>query len=197
MRLFDYSRRRRRRSSGQALVEFSLIIPIFMLFVVAIAEFAFLLTIKIGVTDAAQDAVQLAAQLGNTPGADCTVLQLVEKDMGAPTDRTKIRSVAIFWTDVNSANKGANTYIRSGTLACPNGGIVPYSISGGTGYPTTARCNIVSGAGCVSGHNGVDWIGVTISYQYAWITPLPAMANMGSAAPLFVQTSTSRLEPIQ
>jgi len=37
---------------------------------------------------------------------------------------------------------------------------------------------------------------VTITYQYKWITPLPGLVGLGSA-PLIVQTSVSRLEPVQ
>jgi len=184
-------------SRGQALVEFALVFPIFMTLVVAIAEFSFLLTIKIGVTDATQDAVQLASQLGNTPDADCTVLQLIEKDMGTPINKTNIQSVAIFWTNLSGQNLGADTYIRSGTITCANGVIVPYSMSGSAGYPVANRCNIVSGIGCASGHGGVDWIGVTITYKYTWVTPLPYLVGLGTTAPTFVQTSASRLEPIQ
>ena len=168
----------------------------FLVLIVALAEFAFLLTVKVGLADTSQDAVQLAAELGNATNADCTVLQLVEKDMSSPIDRTKIQSVSFFWTDPTGLNKGASTYVRNGTMTCANGGTVPYSASG-TGYPVANRCNIVSGLGCASGHGGVDWIGVTITYQYAWITPLPTLIGQQSSPPTFVQTSTSRLEPIQ
>jgi hypothetical protein len=183
---------RRRRARGQALVEFALIIPIFLTLIVAIAEFAFLLTVKIGVTNTAQDAVQLGAELGNTPNADFFILQIVERDMGAPIDKTKIVSASIFKTNLYGANLGADTYVRSGTWTV-NGITIPWSASGGAGYPTNSRCNVIATIVC----GGVDWIGVTITYQYAWITPLPNLAGMGGAAPLFVQTSTSRLEPVQ
>ena len=179
---------------GQALVEFALIIPLFLILIVALAEFSFLLTVKVGVSDTAQDAVQLASELGNTANADCTVLQLVEKDMGAPIDKAKIQSVSFFWTDVTGANKGANTYVRTGTMTCANGGTVPYS-STANGYPIASRCNFV--LGCGPGKPGVDWIGVTITYQYAWITPLPSLIGLQGSPPTFVQTNTSRLEPVQ
>jgi Flp pilus assembly protein TadG len=71
-------------SRGQALVEFSLVILTFMTLVVAIAEFAFFLTAKAGVTSAAQDSVQLASELGNTPNADFYILQEVDNDMAPP-----------------------------------------------------------------------------------------------------------------
>jgi Flp pilus assembly protein TadG len=47
---------RRRRSRGQALVEFALIIPIFMTLVVAIAEFSVLFTSYTSLGFASHDA---------------------------------------------------------------------------------------------------------------------------------------------
>jgi hypothetical protein len=188
-------RRRRRRSPGQALVEFALIIPIFMLLIVSICELAFFLTVKVGVTDATQDAVQLAAQMGNADDTDFDVLQLVEKDLSAPIDKTRIQSVVIFETDLTGKNYGAaDTYTRGGSLPNKAGTLtVPYSLSGGKGYGEGSRCNSVAISIC----GGVQWIGVTITYQYAWLTAFPTLIGLGSINPTIVQTSTSRLEPIQ
>ena len=183
---------RRRRSRGQALVEFAFIIPIFMTLIVAIAEFSFLLVVKVGVTDTAQDAVQYASELGQTTNADFFILQLVEKDMAAPINKQEIQSVVIFKTNLLGANLGSDTYTRTGTWTL-NSVTIPYSLSGTKGYPETSRCNTVDTSVC----GGVQWIGVTVTYKYAWITPLPNLVGLGTTPPTFVQTSTSRLEPIQ
>jgi Flp pilus assembly protein TadG len=192
--------RRSRGSRGQTLVEFSLVILPFLIVITAICEFAFLLTVKVGVTDTAQDAVQLASEMGNQTDTDWYVLQLVEKDMSAPIDKTKIVSVEIFWTDsYGTTNKGEDKYLRNGgTFANQAGATVPYSASTAS-YPVASRCNINSNVGCVTGHTsgGVDWIGVKITYQYSWVTPLASLIGLGSSAPTFVQSSTSRLEPVQ
>ena len=108
----------RRRHPGQALVEFALVIPIFLVLVVAIAEFAFLLTVKTGITFASEDATQYAAELGNAADADCYILQLIESDIQAPVDRSRIQSVSIFWTDLNGSNLGADTWTRTGNHLC-------------------------------------------------------------------------------
>jgi len=191
MRLVGHPRRRR-RSGGQALVEFTLIIPIFMTLVVAIAEFSFLLVVKIGVTNTAQDAVQYASELGQTTNADFYILQLVEKDMAVPINRQRIQSVVIFKTNLLGTNLGSDTYTRTGSWTL-NSVTIPYSLSGTKGYAETSRCNIVDTSIC----GGVQWIGVTITYNYSWITPLPNLVGLGTSPPVFVQTSTSRLEPIQ
>jgi len=199
MRLFGKPGKQRRRHRGQALVEFSLIIPIFMTLVVAIAEFSFLLTIKIGITDTAQDAVQTAAEMGNNPDADFAILSRVEADLTSPADKTKIQSVEIIWTNnYGNANNGEMRYTRTGLLHNKaNTATVPYTADAGGAYPYTARCNIVSGVGCPSGHSTVDWIAVKITYKYAWVTPLPGLVGLSSTAPTIVQFSICRMEPIQ
>jgi len=73
---------------------------------------------------------------------------------------------------------------------------IPYTQMS-NGYPAANRCNVVLATGCATGHTGVDWIGVTITYAYQWITPLPGMIGLGGSPPTFVETNTSRLEPIQ
>lgn len=186
-----------RRSVGQTLVEFALVIPIFLTVVVAIAEFAFLLTVRTGITYASQDASQIASELGNSPDADVYILQQIEKDVMAPVDKARIQTVTIFWTDLNGSNKGANTFTRTGSMHnAANTVTVPYTQTS-SGYPVANRCNIVLATGCASGHTGVDWIGVTITYSYQWITPLPSMIGIGGTGPTLVETNTSRLEPIQ
>jgi Flp pilus assembly protein TadG len=187
----------RRRHRGQGLVEFALVIPIFITLIVAIAEFGYMLTIKNAITMASQDATQLAAQLGNSTDADVYVLRQIETDLQAPVDKSKITGVSIFWTDLNGVNHGANTYVRTGAMSNTDGSVtVPYTRTS-NGYPVANRCNVISAQGCASGHTGVDWIGVTITYQYAWITPLPSLIGLGGSPPTFTETMTSRLEPIQ
>jgi Flp pilus assembly protein TadG len=188
-------RRNRRRSRGQAMVEFSLVLLPFLTLIVATIEFSFLLTAKIGVTNTAQDAVQLASRLGNSGDADFQVLQLVEMDISAPLSKSKIVSIEIFSTDVyGKINNGEDKYTRGGSYANPldTTKTVPY-LQVSTGYLPASRCNTVTVSVC----GGVDYVGVIVTYKYSWVTPLPNLAGLGSTAPTFVQSSVSRLEPIQ
>jgi Flp pilus assembly protein TadG len=186
-------RRRRRESRGQALVEFTLIIPIFLTIIVGLMEFSFLLTTKIGVTNTAQDAVQLASQLGNTASSDFQILKLVEKGISAPMDKTKIVSVEIFKTDVYGTKNLLtleDRYTRDGgTYPDPSDPnippkTVPYTQRTHT-YDPSIRQNVVA--------TGVDYVGVIVTYRYTWITPI----SLGSTGMTFVQSSVSRMEPIQ
>jgi len=188
--------RRRRPSTGQALVEFALVIPIFLTLVVGIFEFGYMVTIKNELTYSAQDAAQVAAEMGNTSGADFYVLKQLESDLTDPINKPSIVSVKIFQSNAYGGSFGSNTYYRSGSWTGPDGTTIPWGpVGGGGGYPDSARCTVM--LGCPGGHSGVDWIGITITYQYHWLTPLPSLVGLGSTAPTIVQTTTTRLEPIQ
>jgi hypothetical protein len=166
-----------------------------MTLVVAIIEFSFLLTVRVGITTSSQDAVQLAAELGNGASADFQILSLVERDVSPPMSKVKIVSVVIFSTDAyGKVNKGQDKYTRDGGVYKNPSDVtqtLPYTPAP-AGYAPVDRCNVVAAVIC----GGVDYIGVTITYQYKWITPLPGLVGLGSA-PLIVQTSVSRLEPVQ
>jgi Flp pilus assembly protein TadG len=198
MRLIGHPLRRHRRSRGQALAEFSLVLLPFMMIIVALIEFSFLLTVKIGVTDTAQDAVQLAAELGTDQTSDFQVLQLVQKDVSAPMDPSKIVSVEIFKTDIyGKVNSGEDKYVPGAPFYQEPGATAPVPTvpfnQVSTGYLPSARCNTVAATVC----GGVNYIGVIVTYQYSWVTPLPNLVGLGSSPPKFVQTSVSRMEPIQ
>jgi Flp pilus assembly protein TadG len=192
----------RRRALGQALVEFALVIPIFITLVVAIAEFAFLFASFLSVSFASRDGVQMAAELGNAPCADYVVVDRIERDVTAPVDKAKITGIDIFWSDGAGNVKGGavNNWVRGGSSSCtlPDTTTitVPYHQTS-NGYPLASRCNIVSAADCVSGHTTIDTIGVKITYQYSWITPLPSLLGGSGTGMQMVQSNMMRLEPVK
>ena len=191
-----------RRRRGQALVEFALVIPIFLTLVVAIAEFAFMFSSYLSISFASRDGVQTAAEMGDAPGADLVILQQIEQDVSAPVDKTKIVKVDIFWSDTSGNIKlgAVNTWIRGGssTVTLPGGTIVtvPYTQSTNS-YPLSSRCNVLSAAGCDPGHTTIDTIGVKITYQYSWITPLPGLIGQSGSGMQMVQSNMMRLEPVK
>ena len=174
------------------MVEFTMVFMIFMTIVVSLLEFSFVLTVKIGITNTAQDAVQMASQAGNIASADFQILRLVEKDVSLPMNQSKIVSVEIFKTDsYGVTNLGEDKYTRDGgpyKNPSDTTQIVPYT-QGTHTYLPAIRQNVVS--------KGVDYIGVIITYQYSWVTPLPNLVGLGSSGVKFVQSSVSRMEPIQ
>jgi Flp pilus assembly protein TadG len=194
---------RRRHSRGQALVEFALIIPIFLTVFFAIVEFSFLFTSYLSVGFASHDAVQMAATYGNTAGADTAVLQRVDNDVTTPANAAKIKTVTIFWVDTSTPNASS----KADEIYTYDGGSHPFTMPDGTtvylpfvqtldNYPYSKRCNVNGGVSCLAGHSTVDTIGVKITYQYTWITPFPALIGGSGNGPLITQINIMRLEPV-
>jgi hypothetical protein len=192
-------RRRRRRGEGQSLVEFALVIPIFLLLMLSIVEFAFVFNAILQTNFASRNAALIAAEAGSSLGADCVILLNVENDFGAPADRTRITSVQVYWSDQNGVQIGSNvtTYNRTGSFNCPlpDGTTIalPYT-QAGNGYPEAARCNLL--AGCGGTHTGLDMIGVRIGYSHIWKTPLDNFINQGGGGFIFDRSNAMRMEPI-
>jgi hypothetical protein len=196
---------RRRHSRGQALVEFALIIPIFLTIFFAIVEFSFLFTSFVSVGFASHDASQVAATYGNTIGADAAILLRVDNDIMTPANPAQIDKVDIFWVDTSTPD--AHPVAGSETIYQYDGGTHLFVLPDGSniylpysriqnGYPETSRCNVNAGVGCLSGHTTIDTIGVKITYQYTWITPFPRLVTQSGSGPMITQTNIMRLEPV-
>jgi Flp pilus assembly protein TadG len=197
----------RHDARGQSLVEFSFILPLFLVMVMSMIEFAFVFNAQLSINFASRDAAAIAATAGNLAGADCLVLQKVEQGVTAPADRSQIKQVVIFWADQNGVikNGAANTYTRGGTMSCTYTSghtvTIPYTLSGTAGYPASARCSVI--AGCDANHTGVDTVAVSITYLYTWHTPFPSLlpflnhgsGGSGGGGYTFVQTNAMRMEP--
>lgn len=199
-------RLRRRRdvagSSGQTLVEFALVIPLFILTVVSVFEFSFLFATYLSASFASRDGVQVAAEAGSTPGSDCAVIQRISRDIAAPADPNRIQSIRIFWSDAagNMKDGAENVWLYGGSTPCTSidGSTftVPYTQTSNT-YPEGDRCNVNLGIGCKPRHTGVDTIGITITYRYSWITPFPKLVPGSGTGPTIVQSNMMRIEPIR
>lgn len=182
--------------SGQALIEFALLLPIVMLIVVGLMEFGMFLNSRNAVEFASRDGSMLAAEGGNTPGTDCVVLDKVERDIVSPARNIRIQVVNIYWSDRNGDQIGGNvnTYTRAGSTTCNYGGglslTVPYTLTT-PNYLEGARCDVL--AGCGGTHAGLDTIGVKVTYNHRWMTSLVQQTGIIT----FSVASATRLEPQQ
>ncbi|MGH2512853.1 MAG: TadE/TadG family type IV pilus assembly protein [Candidatus Limnocylindrales bacterium] len=194
---------RRRPSRGQALVEFAFVFPLFMVLLVAVIEYGFLMNASLAASFATRDASLVAAEAGNASGADCAILKKIEQDITGPSDAANITNVQIYWADsATGAIKGSyvNTYTRSTsqTIACSISGstfTLPYSAPT-IGYPESSRCNVISGASCVAGHTGLDTIGVQVTYNYQWHTPLKSLLGFAGPGWTIVRANAMEMEPV-
>lgn len=182
------------------MVEFSLIIPIFLLLIIGLMEFAFAFNALITVNFASRDATLLAAEAASDSGADCIILTSIDEDVSGPSARAQIREVRVYWaTDTGGVMPGnpVNTYRRTGSTTCalPSGSslTVPYSLVGAAGYPEDARCDVIGG--CGGSHDTVDTIGVSVTYAHGWVTPLANLVSLGSTGFQFTHSNAMRMEP--
>lgn len=206
------SGRRRRRARGQALVEFALVFPIFLIMMMGFIEFAFMFNALLSAGHASRDSALIAAEAGNAAYADCKILQAVEADMAAPVNPAQIQQVQIYLTDaygnyldssgnittLGALNQAGDTYTRTGSTSCqlPDRTTltVPYSIQGSVNYTPSTRCNVV--AGCPDATHPLDTIAVKITYRHTWVTPLSNLLNLTGSGITLVQSYAARMEPV-
>jgi Flp pilus assembly protein TadG len=187
------------RARGQSLVEFALVLPLFMTMTLALLEFAFVFNAILAVNYASRDAALLAAEAGDGAGADCIILRSVEQDLTAPTDRARVSRVEIYESNTDGAMVGTATVYQRGasTTTCTfaDGTVieVPY-LRTANGYPEASRCAML--AGCGPSSPTLDLVGVRISYAHAWITPLRAFIAADPNGFAFDRSNVMRMEPV-
>jgi hypothetical protein len=190
-------RRRRRESRGQALVEFSLVLLVFITILMGIIEFGVAFSVKMQVSFASRDAAVVASESATTPTtADGAILNLIDRDINAPASRAKIDHVDIFWADsTGGVNNGAVERYTPGGILFPGWGGWTNTVDL---YPSSHRCAFIGGTGCDSSqvHSGPDMIGIKIVYNYSWITPLPSLLGGAGSDIVFTQTNLAVMEPI-
>lgn len=201
------------RADGQVLVEFALIVPIFLLVFMAVLEFGFVFNALLSINYATRDAALIAAEAGSTAGvdgsgrdvgADCLILQKVDDDVTAPADVNRITEVRIYRSNLSGTQLGsiANVYRRGGPTTCTyaSGTItVPYALFGSVGYAGGNRCDVLAGCPDDSSgvpHPGLDTIGVEVAYQHLWRTPFPAMIGGGGTGFNMSKANATRMEPV-
>jgi Flp pilus assembly protein TadG len=179
---------------GQALIEFALVLPVFLLLIFGVVEFGFLYNAAATVNFVSRVAALLAAEGGRTEGTDCMVLRAIERDMISPAVSSRISTVEIYWSDANGDQiaSNANVYTRTGSLTCAYAGgsiTVPYTLSTER-YPAAQRCDVL--AGCGGQHATVDDIGVRITYTHQWVT---RFGQTIARSITFLRSTAVRMEP--
>jgi hypothetical protein len=192
---------RRPNSKGQALVEFAFVFPLFMVLLVAVVEYGFLMNATLASSYATRDASLVGAEAGKAIGADCAILKKIEDDINGPSDPRNITDVKIYLANpvtgaINLAK--VNDYVRSTsqTILCTPAGsasfTLPYVDPASKLYDETTRCNIVNVSAC----GGLDTIGVQITYNYQWHTPLKSLLGFAGSGWTIVKSNAMEMEPV-
>ena len=170
------------RGHGQALVEFALVLPLLMLLIFGIIEFA-LINASIGAFNfATQDAARFAAITGPTdPNADATMLSQVILPRITGIVAAQLQTVEVF-----KANEDGSCFGGTFSFPCPaqNDHVFTAQTNQSTGQWTPDKRNdqLVTG----------DYLGVRITYVYTYITAFFATA---SPAIQLSAESIQRVEP--
>jgi Flp pilus assembly protein TadG len=184
-----------RSEKGQAIVEFAMLLPVFVLLIIGLIEFSLVWNSRNTVLFASRDGSMIAAEGGSLYGTDCVVLQRIESDVVSPSTALRIQEISIYWSDRNGDQIGSNQniYTRTGSTSCtyPDGNTitVPYTLAT-AGYVESARCSVL--AGCGGSHTSVDTIGVRVTYQHFWLTSFVRFAGNSVT---FTEASITRAEP--
>ena len=176
---------RRGVRGGQALVEFVLILPVFLMILMGMLEFGSAYDHRTAMAYAVREGARVGATLGNGgayPNAvDPTILAAVQRGLTDPILVENISSIEIFKASATGApvTGKINTYDRFGNLV------------GTAGWPATSR---------VPGLQG-DSIGVRVRYDFHPTTPLGQLLGLffGGHPPYttipMVDTTVMHLEP--
>jgi Flp pilus assembly protein TadG len=192
---------RKDRSTGQTLVEFALVFPMFFILFLGVIEFAFSFNAILSVNFASRNAALAAAEAGSASGGDCVILKGIEEDVSAPANRSNIVKIEIYRAksngdDYTPVEKTVWTRAGSGPCTLPDLTIitVPYSRTS-NGYPEINRCNILAGCPAPGVHPTIDHIGVRIFYDHPFVTPLQTFVGSGDGI-TFDRSNVMRMEPI-
>lgn len=172
---------RRDRSRGQALVEFSVLVPAFMLILFGMLEFGFVFTHNLTLEYATREGARTGAALADGGGnaaicatIDPQIIAAVERVLtspGSPIDETQVTTIQIWKATAagvatNAAQTSTWNYGTGGAPTVDGFQLHYHETSSSTWTPCTRN-------------NGAspDSVGVSLTYNYNMVTPLSSVAR--------------------
>jgi hypothetical protein len=166
------TRDRLRLARGQAIVEYAVIVPFLMLLLLGIIEFGFAFSHDITLEYATREGARTGAALNNGSAAfDCkdvddqiiAAVQRVLTASGSEIDITKVAQIRIYEADVNGQEGSHSEVYVLGTGDTVDGVALKFKKSSGN-WDACSRKD--------DGFGKTDSLGVSMTYDYAYITPL-------------------------
>ncbi len=208
------SRRREARTCrgrGQSLVEFALILPLFLLILLGMIDFGFAFYTNLTIEYASREGARVGAALaaGNTlfpcDKVDSYVMAAVQRVLesaGIAVDINRAGSGGVNWVRIyKSTDANGNGYATGGNYN-------QWTYSAGSGPTVDGRVldfvgpteSAASWKACTRNNGATpDSLGVAISYTYGWITPVaqvPRTLGLGSFGQLsWVDKTVMALNP--
>ena len=179
--------------------EFGLVLPIFIVLIIGLIEFAVAFNANLNVNFASREAALIGAESGNDAIADCRILQTIENSIDNPAHAERITQVRIYRAGINGNELEANVYSRGGNIQCQFwDGVETQTIRVNytrlqNNYPVNTRCNQLDGCGP---NRDLDTIGVRINYTHPWVTPLAGIVTLSGSGWAFDASNAMRMEPV-
>ena len=199
----------RERQRGQGLVEFTMVVPLMLTVVLAVAELGLAFGDLHTVGYASREGSRVGSALASGGVIDCSggsdpssvdvavvsAVQRILKGPGSGLNPAQVEEVRIFRATSTGAetpglvNVWEYTGPFSGPLSAPGEARLDFSLVSLNAWPACSRDNSASPP---------DSIGVTVKYRYEMSTPLPAVINAisgGTMAIALNETTVMALNP--
>jgi len=190
--------RRARAEHGQSLVEFAVLVPVFMLILIGMLEFGLMFNHDLTLQYASREGARVGSALGcgansNSPTCDSALpspqdvdtyivaaVQRVLEASGSPINMAQIGSITIFRATSTGGVVGSNTdtwTYSKGNGPSVSGQALDFVRQGSNGWVDSSRVtSATETTNCGSGLSTCpDSIGIKITYQYLYVTPLAAV----------------------
>ena len=160
------------RSRGQAMVEFAVIIPVFLLVLLTVLEFGFVFSHHVTMEYATREGARMGAALANgSVTFDCkdvddqvvAAVQRVLTASGSQIDIDQIGEIRIYKSDAAGREQGPVNVWTLGNGPKVDGERLLFKQSSGN-WDACSRIN--------AGFGATDSIGISVGYRYRYVTPL-------------------------
>jgi len=183
---------RRDWTRGQSLVEFALGVPLFMLLLLGMIEFGFVFTHHIGLEYASREGARMGSALASGSDAiactdvDSNIIAALQRVVTSPGSQIKVGNISQI--QIYSANASGD----------PIGSLINTWVPGTgptvDGVPLQFHNTSVGWSACPAGNrnNGAspDSIGVSLVYQYDFVTPLGNFVSAFASGHLIMTDKT-------
>ncbi|GMQ84442.1 MAG: hypothetical protein BMS9Abin07_0006 [Acidimicrobiia bacterium] len=176
------------RDRGAVMVEFAIVVPVFILLLFGMLEFGLAFKDKLAMTHAVNRATRDAAVLGNEDVADIEILQAFEDGLVAAASIDSVVFVDIFKSNDDGSPQVWDRYVPDGSTCgwdpCPATIPGPPVYGNPSNYPPCIRDTVFDPS------DGLDTIGVQVKYTHTWVTGV-----LGFSTSTWYETSRARIEP--